>query len=166
MALTNPPTSPVTPPPNAIRRADRSAPALVISVVSRSTWLIRLWRSPGGRKSTIGSRGESEACMRGPHRAQISGEVKRKMRLRPASAGMRFDKESRMPLPTETVYGPNLVVTEILRTAWSIVSQSSGLAGVGDGREQRSGCRCEHHQDDESERESDRHAHHFRQQHL
>jgi hypothetical protein len=29
---------------------------------------------------------------------------------------MRFAKESRMPLPTETVYCPDLVVTGILRT--------------------------------------------------
>ncbi len=40
---------------------------------------------------------------------------------------MRLAKESRMPLPTETVYCPDLVVTEILRTAPSIVSQASRL---------------------------------------
>ncbi len=126
VAATKPPTSPTIPPPKAISSDPRSPPARTISRSSRSTLLIVLCCSPGGRNSVTGVSIFSSWNDRRnffDHSAQISGDVTTNTRLgnRPTARSIRGASSWSNPLPANTSYFAEGVSTRIVCTVFSMI---------------------------------------------
>ena len=117
-AARNPPTSPTIPPPKAISKLPRSAPARSISRASRSTLAIVLYFSPAARNSDHRRLAKRLLQKLSPQSAQISGEVSTKTRRGslPIARSIRGASVSSSPLPAITSYFAVGVSTRIVCT--------------------------------------------------
>jgi hypothetical protein len=105
------------PPPKAINKLPRSAPARIISRANRSTLAMVLNFSPGGRNNaTGGSRNEAQKLSL--QSAQIGGDVSTKTRLGslPMTFSMRGASVLISPLPATTSYFAVGVTTRMVCT--------------------------------------------------